>query len=558
MIGINLQLFDVSTEQASITGIQAVWWDIINPKHFVNPLGQSGVITTDVDGYINLDLSEVTELSIGDYGFLLLYKSDDTDSEDALVFAGQVQTSNIGSGEAMTPLGGYNFYTIFNLIYQPVDLVSEQPLITVLDAGRYDYDGDEYDTDEPIITIDGLLSNGAYSQLVPYSEDTSNWTGSGPWTQSINLGNTGIYTISTDLDGATVDITAGTATIDGSAQATFGSPDQFEVTGAGTITITTDIADPKAQLTLSPYVLPYSINTTSGTLSVPLNYSDADEGNKWPINSTDTPQLLDALDGAADGSELVTNGDFDTDTSDWTNSQVTATVSSGEVTVVALDGESDRIEQTINITINKYYELTIRAKRGSQGTNQAVRFGDQIDTIDIDSSEFEIYKLRFTSTETAGKPLLLYAARISGSAGDELIVDWVKLKEISPAQGKMTVEWTPRFDAADVSGQINILTVNDTAVALLYYDADTNQLKAYDGVNTAVVACTPVDGTEYQIILDYGDDSGQKMRLTVDVTAGSQVTHEGAFPIVDDLSVAWEADAPQYIGEILIEKESIW
>ena len=101
MIGINLQLFNGSTPQASLSNIQALWWDVTEPKDGSRPIGKTSVATTDANGYIDLDLSKVTGLTIGDYGFLMLYKKDGANHEDSLVFAGKVQTSNITSGVDM-------------------------------------------------------------------------------------------------------------------------------------------------------------------------------------------------------------------------------------------------------------------------------------------------------------------------------------------------------------------------------------------------------------------------------------------------------------------------
>ena len=101
MIGVNLQLFDGTTQKTSLSAIQAMWWDITEPKDGYRPIGKSSAVTTDSSGYINLDLSNVTGLTIGDYGFLMLYKLDATDHKDSLVFSGKVQTSNITSGVDM-------------------------------------------------------------------------------------------------------------------------------------------------------------------------------------------------------------------------------------------------------------------------------------------------------------------------------------------------------------------------------------------------------------------------------------------------------------------------
>ena len=90
--------------------------------------------------------------------------------------------------------------------------------------------------------------------------------------------------------------------------------DQIKVTVVGTVVVTTDTANPQVQLTKTPYALPY-IKTEDATVSVPENFSDADQGYKFSITSM--PKLLDALDGVADGGELVVSGGFDTDTA-WT------------------------------------------------------------------------------------------------------------------------------------------------------------------------------------------------------------------------------------------------
>ena len=99
MIGISLQLFDESAEQVGLSGIKAIWWDTTDPfGDAVAPIGRSEAVTTDASGYINLDLSSVSQLTVGDWGFLTLYRLDAGNHEDSLVFSGQVQTSDVVSG----------------------------------------------------------------------------------------------------------------------------------------------------------------------------------------------------------------------------------------------------------------------------------------------------------------------------------------------------------------------------------------------------------------------------------------------------------------------------
>jgi len=100
-IGVSLQLFSATTAQASIGNIQALWWDVEQPKDAGKPVGRSNAVTTDANGFITLDLSGVTELALGGSGFLTLYRLDPSDHRDSLVFSGKVQTSNVDAGVSM-------------------------------------------------------------------------------------------------------------------------------------------------------------------------------------------------------------------------------------------------------------------------------------------------------------------------------------------------------------------------------------------------------------------------------------------------------------------------
>jgi len=107
MIGVHLQLFDNLAQQASLTDIQAVWWNNNELGAVGVPDGKTSIAATDENGYINLDLSAVSALRVGDYGFLCLYKKDLIDHEDSLVFSGKVMVSEITFGVDMYYVGGY-------------------------------------------------------------------------------------------------------------------------------------------------------------------------------------------------------------------------------------------------------------------------------------------------------------------------------------------------------------------------------------------------------------------------------------------------------------------
>jgi len=91
--GATITLHAGTTPQASIADIVALWWDATTPSGA--PAYSTTTASTDASGVLTLDLDAVTALSIGDSGFLLLYKPDATDHRNSLVFAGRVAVSDI-------------------------------------------------------------------------------------------------------------------------------------------------------------------------------------------------------------------------------------------------------------------------------------------------------------------------------------------------------------------------------------------------------------------------------------------------------------------------------
>ncbi len=91
--GATITLYAWTTPQASLADIVALWWDATTPSGA--PDYSTTTASTDASGVLTLDLDATTALSIGDSGFLLLYKLDATDHRDSLVFAGRVAVSDI-------------------------------------------------------------------------------------------------------------------------------------------------------------------------------------------------------------------------------------------------------------------------------------------------------------------------------------------------------------------------------------------------------------------------------------------------------------------------------
>lgn len=103
-IGVEITLHDAAgVALASETGITALWWDEPDPADGTQPKGKATGLATNGSGVLKLDLSDVSWLATGDDGFLLLHKGDDTDYQDALVFASQIATSSVSGGTRLGP-----------------------------------------------------------------------------------------------------------------------------------------------------------------------------------------------------------------------------------------------------------------------------------------------------------------------------------------------------------------------------------------------------------------------------------------------------------------------
>ena len=100
-IGVEIQLFEGASPLANLTGIQALWWDVESPLNMQRPIGKTTGANTDANGFLRLDLSNVTGLGLGASGYLILYKLDVSDHKASPTFQGKVATSNVASGVDM-------------------------------------------------------------------------------------------------------------------------------------------------------------------------------------------------------------------------------------------------------------------------------------------------------------------------------------------------------------------------------------------------------------------------------------------------------------------------
>ena len=93
-------------------------------------------------------------------------------------------------------------------------------------------------------------------------------------------------------------------------------------------------------------------------------YSTSDYNTGWMHGNIKLATLSDTDDTNVTGSELVTNGTFDTNVSDWLAGNATITHSSGEA-LVTTSGAGHYVSQTITVLPDTAYTYSWRARRGT-------------------------------------------------------------------------------------------------------------------------------------------------------------------------------------------------
>jgi hypothetical protein len=103
----------------------------------------------------------------------------------------------------------------------------------------------------------------------------------------------------------------------------------------------------------------------------------------------------------------------------------------------------------------------------------------------------------------------------------------------SDTEGGYFFEFTPFYASAEVSGDIELLSLNSSA-DLLYYDGTNSQIESADGTNTNVKALTTVSETAVKCALAYGSSS---MRVNVANSWGTAGSYDAAYPTGTKLEV---------------------
>jgi len=100
--GISIRLYNGNIPQINLNNLICLWWDQTDVYDFDTPIGRTNSATTDADGDLVLDLTDVSGLSTGGWGYLLVRREDVTDHRDSLVFQGRVQVDDYSNGTKLS------------------------------------------------------------------------------------------------------------------------------------------------------------------------------------------------------------------------------------------------------------------------------------------------------------------------------------------------------------------------------------------------------------------------------------------------------------------------
>jgi len=205
----------------------------------------------------------------------------------------------------------------------------------------------------------------------------------------------------------------------------------------------------KASIILTP--TGYKAGTLYNVAPVVESYEDFDFTRASVASRVNSSGLVEMV-GRSLGSELVTNGDFASD-SDWTKtSQVT--INNGIANILSNDGSFQLLGQNNVVTIGKSYVLTYTIVSANDGSLKFSNFGQINSTVGT-------HKFYFVATETA-----INIARNSGIT--DISIDNISVKEIIDTNN------IPRI-SYDSNGDNGHILLEPTSTNLVTYSEDFSE-----------------------------------------------------------------------------------
>ena len=157
-------------------------------------------------------------------------------------------------------------------------------------------------------------------------------------------------------------------------------------------------------------------------------YVASDYNTGWMNGDIKLATLSDTDDTNVTGSELVTNGTFDTDTSGWSANNATLSVDAGRLKVVD-NGSSAVANQTISVTAGETYVITFDATSGTAACQAYVDDG----TLTVIGSNISDGVFSYTYTVPSGvSSFVLGLNNTNGITGQYCFFDNISVRLAEP------------------------------------------------------------------------------------------------------------------------------
>jgi len=263
------------------------------------------------------------------------------------------------------------------------------------------------------------------------------------------------------------------------------------------------------------------------------------------------------------GSELVTNGTFDTDTTGWTASNATLSVESGELKITSTGGNRPQANQTITTTVDRVYEISAIARTTSGSGDCEIEISGIGSGTSGRTSNTTNTRIFHVFRATASSHILQVKIDDAVSvAGDVVYFDNVSVREINPLSVSIAMDGRVTYaDEDQNAGQIFInWTVDSNNLIQIYDDTrgtDTGQIRfnqsssgIVDVVDSAIDAYSPGINVPFNIASRHGSTF---INGAIDGVALTANTTPTALPDLSatDLSLAYD-----YMGTIKLFR--IW
>jgi len=279
------------------------------------------------------------------------------------------------------------------------------------------------------------------------------------------------------------------------------------------------------------------------------------------------------------GSELVTNGTFDANTTGWTPTDCTlASVAGGQsnnsLEITRTGGSSQYAKATVTgLTADDTYALEYYLKSGTSGDeNSRVQINNGSDVFfdefnNASTGSWVKYKYYFKAPTST---IYLYLMKLTSTAGT-MLFDEVSVKQVTnswdgmPPHGTMIVWWESGYSTADVGDASQIIAVKDGTSGLLRQNATGTLLLTRDSAaQDASVSLSPALGTLYKIAIQWGflESNVAKFRIGADsgagVSWGGTTDYSGAFTTGSNLNIGYTfGTGPMKINRILIRDDIV-